>query len=102
MACCAFAVFLLMWLTRPLRWLAVRLGLSGQGATANPAVSWRPGQQQLQLPRRGPASSVVTAVALAFIAGPATAAPLVDDAPATGYAAAFHAMLCGPGREARR
>lgn len=74
MACCAFAVFLLLWLATPLRTLARWLGMTPRPVVSQAAL-WRPGSVvPPPAPRRlWRTRTYVTVGALALMAGPATA-----------------------------
>lgn len=104
MACCAFAVFLLMRLLAPFRAAARRLGLRS-AVRMDAAVAWRPGVSAPAMPI--PALTrplwrrllALEAALLALLAGPAVASS--DNAahlsrPDPAIVALIHKNICKP------
>lgn len=108
MACCAFAVFLLVNLLAPLRWLRRLAG--SRTPRANPAVAWRPGQADAPVRpfvsprwRRAVAGAVavellvVAALAAFWLApGESTGSNRAVTAEAWDAFVALHTVWCGP------
>lgn len=100
MACCAFAVLLLMWLTSPLRRFAAWLGILG-AVQVDLGVAWNPAAIPSVSPvrRRSRPPLIVPVSILALLAGPAVASE--GHGSPSAYADTFHTLLCGPGRASR-
>lgn len=105
MACCAFAVFLLMRLLAPFRAAARRLGVAG-APRMDAAVAWRPGltapASALPPPSARPLWRrllALEAALLALLAGPAVASaegPARIDRPDPAIVALIHKNICKP------
>lgn len=103
MACCAFAVFLLMRLLAPFRAAARRLGLGG-AMRMDAAVNWRPGQLAPAMPISAPRPIwrrllAAEAALLALLAGPAVASsdtPTHLSRPDPAIVALIHKNICKP------